>query len=178
MRSKSIMVGLTTALVATTTLVWSPVASGTEQSIAVSGSGVDLLSTAIVHSQEPTPTGMTQKATESVRLSGDLSGYVLYHVTSEFDFVNNTLVNTGTQFFSGTIAGSEPVVLHDDQFRFVVDLSTGEETGEVYFRRSSDAPHRSSWYECDLIVVGTGTDSNGDPTFDYSGDCIRRGGQS
>ncbi len=165
------------ALTAATIVASSPTAGGAERSIPVSGSGVDLLSAAIVHSQEPTPNGMRQQATESVRLWGDMEGYVLYHVTSEFDFTTNTLVNTGTQFFSGTIAGSDPVVLHDNEFRFVVDLTTGAETGEVHFRRSQDAPHPSWWYECDLVVVGTGLNADGDPTFDYSGDCTRKGNQ-
>jgi hypothetical protein len=84
--------------------------------------------------------------------------------------------STGTQFFSGTIAGSEPVVLHDDRFRFVVDLSTGETRGEVHLGRSNDAPHKGGWYECDLIVVGSGmTTPEGDGMVDYSGECTRRG---
>ena len=80
----------------------------------VSGSGYDALTTAIVHSKDVTPTGMIQRSTEIVELRGDLNGRVLYHVTSVFDFVNGTLVNTGEQVYSGTIAGSEPVLIHDD----------------------------------------------------------------
>jgi hypothetical protein len=30
-------------------------------------------------------------------------------VTSTFDFANDSLVNTGDQVFSGTVAGSDPV---------------------------------------------------------------------
>ena len=80
--------------------------------IAVAGSGEDHLTTAIVHSQETTPTGKIQKGTETVELRGDLKGFVLYHVTSVFDFGAGTLVNTGDQVFSGTVAGSAPVMIH------------------------------------------------------------------
>ena len=69
--------------------------------VRVAGSGVDHLNTAIVHSQEPTPTGMIQKSTEIVELNGDLKGRVLYHVTSVFDFVQGTLVNTETRCSRG-----------------------------------------------------------------------------
>lgn len=152
------------------------VASSTQQSIPVSGSGVDLASDAIVHSEETTPTGVVKRLTEIVRLTGDISGYVLYQPTQEFDFVNNTLLVTGTNFFSGTIAGSDPVILRSDESRFEVDLATGAEVGNVHLTRSNDAPDKGSWYECDLAVVGTGLTPEGNPTFDYSGVCTRRGG--
>jgi hypothetical protein len=151
------------------------VASSSHETMQVSGNGVHFFTDAIVHSQEATPTGMIQRSTDIVKLTGDISGYVLYHPTSEFDFVNNTMSNTGTQFFSGTIAGSDPVILHDDEFRFDVDLSTGAEIGEVHFSRSNDAPDKGRWWECDLVVVGTGLTSDGDATFDYSGRCTRAG---
>ena len=67
--------------------------------VKVAGSGFDDLKNAIVHSQKPTPTGMIQQSTEIVELYGDLRGRVLYHVTSVFDFVNGTLVNTGDQVY-------------------------------------------------------------------------------
>jgi hypothetical protein len=152
-----------------------PVAAARAQPIAVSGSGVHFFSTAVVHSQTPGGNGLTQRSTDIIRLTGDLDGYVLYHPTTVIDFVNSTLVNTGTQVFSGTIAGSEPVLLHDDTFRFDVDLTTGATTGEVHFRRSSDAPHKGGWYECDLAVVGTGVTADGDNMIDYSGTCVRFG---
>jgi len=104
-----------------------------------------------------------------------LNGSVLFNPTATFDFVNGTLVNTGTQFFSGTIAGSEPVTLHDDSFRFEIDLNTLETFGTVHFSRSADAPHKGSWFECDLVVVGTGMTPEGDITSDYTGECVRRG---
>lgn len=145
------------------------------RSLAVAGSGIHYFSTAIVHSQTPTPAGMTQLSSDIVELAGDLEGYLLYHVTSSFDFHQGTLVNTGTQLFSGTIAGSEPVLLHDATFRFDVDLWTGATLGVVELRRSKDAPHKGYWYNCDLVVVGTGMTAEGNASFDYSGVCTRYG---
>jgi hypothetical protein len=151
-------------------------ADAASHAVPVSGSAVHFFTTAIIHSQEPTQTGMIQQSTDIVQLTGDLNGYLVYHVTSTFDFGAGSLVNTGTQFFSGTIAGSDPVVLHDDSFRFEVDLSTGETRGEIHLGRSNDAPHKGSWYECDLVVVGTGMlTPEGDGMVDYSGECTRRG---
>ena len=46
-----------------------PVSNGTT-TIAVSGSGVDQLTTAIIHSKENVPNGMIQKSTEIVDLTG------------------------------------------------------------------------------------------------------------
>lgn len=139
--------------------------------ITVSGSGVDLLNTAIVHSSEQTPSGKIQKSTETVELSGDLTGRVLYHVTSVFDFARGTLVNTGDQVFSGTIAGSQPVLIHDDQFRFEVNLVNGTESGKVYLLNHLAGPK----VRCTLDVVGTGFNADGNPTFTYTGTCAFRG---
>jgi hypothetical protein len=150
-------------------------AHAASRTLPVSGSAVHFFTTAVVHSQQPTETGMIQRSTEIIQLTGDLSGYILYHPASTFDFTTGTLVNTGTQIFSGTIAGSEPVVLHDDTFRFQVDLGTGETLGQVRLGRSNDAPHKGGWYECDLVVVGTGMTPDGDGMADYSGECTRRG---
>jgi len=138
--------------------------------IAVAGSGEDHLATAIVHSQETTLTGKIQKSTEIVELRGDLKGFVLYHVTSVFDFAAGTLVNTGDQVFSGTVAGSAPVMVHDDQFRFRVNLATGEEAGKVYLFDHVAGPK----VRCQLDVVGTGLTAEGNPTFDYRGTCTFR----
>ena len=140
--------------------------------ISVAGSGMDHLDTAIVHSKVNTPTGMIQKSTETVELRGDLKGRVLYHVTSVFDFVHGTLVNTGNQVYSGTIAGSAPVMIHDDQFRFDVNLVTGQESGAVYLFNHIAGPK----VRCQLKVVGTGINADGNPTFDYTGECTFRGG--
>jgi len=140
------------------------------RTVKVSGSGYDALKTAIVHSKQVTPTGMIQRATATVELHGDLNGRVLYHVTSVFDYVNGTMINTGEQVYSGTIAGSEPVMIHDDQFRFEVNLVTGKEVGQVYLFNHIAGPK----VRCTLTGVGTGMNSDGNPTFDYSGTCTFR----
>jgi hypothetical protein len=148
---------------------------GGAETIAISGSGVHYFGSAVVHSEEPTPTGMIRRSTDLVKLEGDLSGLILYHVTSEFDFANGTLVNRGANFFSGTVAGSEPVALHDGGSLFRVDLATGATTGEVHLGRSKDGPNNGRWFECDLVVVGTGLTPEGDGLVDYTGECTRRG---
>src|SRR5579871_3695764 len=76
-----------------------PIANRTVQ---VSGTGTDLLNGTIVHSKKPTATGVIQRGTEIVELSGDLNGKILYHVTTVIDNQKGTLVNTGDQVFSGT----------------------------------------------------------------------------
>jgi hypothetical protein len=118
-----------------------------------------------------TASGKILKSTEIVELRGDLTGFVLYHVTSVFDFSAGTLVNTGDQVFSGTVAGSAPVMVHDDQFRFRVNLATGEEGGKVYLFDHVAGPK----VRCQLDVVGTGLTPEGNPTFDYRGTCTFRG---
>jgi hypothetical protein len=140
-------------------------------SVHVAGTGVDHLDTAIVHSKQETPTGLIQKSTETVELDGSLKGRVLYHVTSVFDFVRGTLVNTGDQVYSGTIAGSAPVMIHDDQFRFEVNLNTGKESGQVYLFDHIAGPK----VRCKLDVTGTGSNVEGNPTFTYTGQCTFRG---
>ena len=132
---------------------------------------MDHLDTAIIHSQEDTALGMIQKSTEIVDLAGDLKGRVLYHVTSVFDFVHGTLVNTGDQVYSGTVAGSAPVMIHDDQFRFDVNLNTGKERGQVYLFDHIAGPK----VRCALNVVGTGLTAEGNPTFSYTGVCAFAG---
>jgi hypothetical protein len=135
--------------------------------VQVSGTGTDLLNGAIVHSKVQTASGMIQQSTEIVDLKGDLIGRVLYQVTSKFDSTNHTLINTGHQVFSGTIAGSAPVMIHDDKFRFEVNLSTGAETGSVYLVDRIAGPE----VQCTLQVVGTGKDADANPTFSYTGQC-------
>ena len=142
---------------------------------AVEGEGVHYFSTAVVHSREPTGTGFVQRSTEIIRLTGDLDGFILYHPTTTVDTEAGTLVNTGTQIFSGTVLGSGPLVLHDDRFRFAVDLATGATTGSAYLGRSLDAPHRGAWAECELDIVGTGQTPEGDGLARYSGTCRRIG---
>ena len=93
---------------------------------------------------------------------------MLYHPRSVFDFVNGTLVNTGHQVFSGTILGSAPVLLHDDEFRFDVNLFTGQTEGSVYLVDRIAGPR----VRCNLRISGTGmTTSEGDAMVDYTGEC-------
>jgi hypothetical protein len=146
-------------------------ATAAVQTVQVAGNGVDLLNGAIVHSVEATQTGIIQRSTETVELYGDLRGRVLYHVTSVFDFENGVLTNTGDQVYSGTIAGSDPVMIHDDQFRFDVSLLTGAEAGSVYLFKNIAGPK----VRCTLQVFGTGLNGDGNPTFGYTGECSFRG---
>lgn len=134
----------------------------------VTGTGVHFFTTAMIHSKELTDAGMIQKSTDIVELDGDLKGRILYHPTSVFDFVKGTLVNTGHQVFSGTILGSAPVMIHDDEFRFEVNLNAGTESGEVHLSNRIAGPK----VRCDLVVAGTGTKTaEGNPIVDYSGTC-------
>jgi hypothetical protein len=137
------------------------------RSVQAAGTGTDLLNGAIVHSRKQTPTGMIQQSTETVELKGDLAGRVLYHVTSTFDNANDTLVNTGDQVFSGTVAGSDPVMIHDGRFSFHVNLKTGADSGSVYLGNHLAGPK----VQCTLQVVGAGKDADANPTFSYSGRC-------
>jgi hypothetical protein len=133
----------------------------------VIGHGIHRFTTAVVHSQQPTSTGMVQRSTDLVELYGDLEGRILYHPTSVFDFAAGTLVNTGHQVFSGTVLGGGPVLLFDDRFRFEVDLETGATVGKVYLTRTlAGGPTR-----CELDVVGTGQTPEGDATIEYTGEC-------
>lgn len=138
------------------------------RTVQVSGTGTDLLNGAIVHSKKPTSTGSIQKSTEIVVLAGDLNGKILYHVTTVIDNQSGTLVNTGDQVFSGTIAGSEPVMIHDSRFRFKVNLATGADTGSVYLFDHIAGPR----VRCELKVTGTGKNADGNPTFKYAGTCV------
>jgi hypothetical protein len=139
---------------------------GDTLAIAVSGSGLDHLTASVVHSVRGKPHGTIQQSTEIVDLAGDLVGRVLYHVTTAVDSLSGTLVNTGDQVFSGTIAGSAPVLIHDNRFRFDVNLKTGRETGRVYLSNHIAGPR----VRCTLDVVGTGL-NEGNPTFTYTGWC-------
>jgi hypothetical protein len=141
--------------------------------IQVKGTGMDLLNGAIVHLKRTTSTGEIRKSTQIVELRGDLNGKVLYHVTTVIDDKKGTLVNTGDQVFSGTIAGSEPVMIHDSKFRFEVNLATGAESGSVYLFDHITGPR----VQCQLQVTGTGNNADGNPTFSYVGMCVFAGGR-
>jgi hypothetical protein len=136
--------------------------------VPVSGVGTHYFTTAIVHSVEPTATGFIQRSTETVELEGDLVGRVLYHPVSVFDFQQGTLVNTGNQVFSGTVLGSAPVLLHDDEFRVEVDLNQGTTYGQMFMTDHLAGPK----VRCLLEIIGTGVQTpEGDAVVDYSGKC-------
>jgi hypothetical protein len=140
--------------------------------IEVSGVGTHLFTTAIVHSQRPTDTGMIQRSTDIVELEGDLMGRVLYHPTSEFDFAAGTLINTGNQVFSGTVLGSAPILLHDDEFRVEVDLIGGSTYGRMYLVDHLAGPR----IRCELEIFGNGAQTpEGDAIVEYTGRCRVRG---
>jgi hypothetical protein len=161
------MIALSLHIVAAAALLMS---GAHERTVQVSGGGFDSLNTAIVHSKQDTPSGSIQKSTETVELTGSLTGRVLYQVTTVIDNAHGTLVNTGNSVFSGTIAGSAPVLIHDDQSRFDVNLVTGKETGQVYLFNHLAGPK----VRCKLDVVGTGVNADGNPTFTYTGQCTFR----
>ena len=142
-------------------------AAPTAATVHVTGHGVDWESTAIVHSERQTSAGVIRKSTATVELEGDLHGWVLYQITTQIDSAKGTLVNTGQQVYSGTILGSEPVLLCDDRFRFEVDTLRGTEHGTVYLVHPLAGPAA----QCTLTVTGTGKRADGNPTFSYSGEC-------
>ena len=138
------------------------------QTFEVSGTGTHFFSTAMVHDQKPTETGMIQRSTDLIQLEGDLNGMVLYHPRSVFDFAAGKLVNTGHQVFSGSIRGSRPVMLYDDSFRFEVDLQTGETIGRVFLIDQIAGPMT----RCRLLISGIGEQTpEGDAVVDYTGTC-------
>lgn len=136
--------------------------------VEVSGVGTHRFTTAVIHATKPTDTGFIQRSTDIVELEGDLVGRVLYHVTSEFDFAAGTLVNTGNQVFSGTVLGSSPVLLHDDEFRVEVDLVGQTTYGQMFLIDHLAGPK----IRCELEIFGDGeTDAAGDAVVDYEGRC-------
>ncbi|MEE4161088.1 MAG: hypothetical protein V2I25_01190 [Woeseiaceae bacterium] len=155
------------AVTLTTTVEADPDAGKGYRWIPVSGTGTHYFTTALVHSKEPTATGFVQRSTDIVELEGDLEGRVLYHPVSVFDFAAGTLVNTGHQVFSGTVLGSEPVLIYDDEFRFEVQLATGETVGRIFLTRPMAGPR----IYCELEVDGTGMTPGGDARVAYTGRC-------
>lgn len=135
--------------------------------VPVSGTGIHYFTGAIVHSERATANGRIQRSTESIDLSGDLVGRVLYQPRSRFDFTSGTLVNTGRQVFSGTVLRSKPVLLYDDDFRFEVDLNTGATVGKVFLVDRIAGPR----IKCEIDIVGTGFTPEGDGTATYTGRC-------
>lgn len=139
---------------------------------AVSGSAIHYFDDvpgrgSITHESTPTETGMTLRTTETIDLFGDLEGRVLYQPRTVIDNVEGKLVNTGNQVFSGTVLGAGPVLLHDNLFRFEVNLRTGETVGKVFLINHVDGPV----VDCILEIVGTGFTDEGNGLADYSGRC-------
>ena len=170
---RQLLAGLVAAMALSCAIASEPLQpDGHSKTRPVTGTAVHYFTTAIIHSQTPTATGMIQRSTDIIELSGDLKGRVLYHPTSVFDFTTGRLVNTGNQVFSGTILGSAPVLLHDDEFRFEVDLNTGGlESGEVHLVDRIAGPK----IRCDLVAVGKGDITpEGNSIVDYSGTCTFR----
>ncbi len=125
----------------------------------------------IIHETTETETGLYQRSTDTIDLRGDLNGRVLYQPETVIDFAAGTLVNTGNQVFSGTVLGVGPVLLHDDLFRFDVNIRTGETIGKVFLVDRIDGPV----IDCVLEIVGTGFDENDNGLAEYSGRCRIRG---
>ena len=65
---------------------------------------------------------------------------------------------------------SDPVVLHDDDFRFDVDLNTGATTGEIFLVDRIAGPR----IRCLINMIGTGQTAAGDNTSVYWGRCSIR----
>lgn len=121
----------------------------------------------ITHEAMPTETGVKLRTTDTIDLFGDLEGRVLYQPHTVINYVEGTLVNTGNQVFSGTVLGEGPVLLHDNLFRFDVNLATGETLGKVFLIDHIDGPV----VDCVLEIVGTGFSEEGNGLADYSGRC-------
>ena len=125
----------------------------------------------ITHEATPTETGLNLRTTDTIDLFGDLNGRVLYQPETVIDNVEGTLVNTGNQVFSGTVLGIGPVLLHDDLFRFDVNLRTGATVGKAFLVDRIDGPN----IDCVIDIVGTGFSEEGNGLADYSGRCRIRG---
>lgn len=125
----------------------------------------------ITHKATPTDTGVMLRTTETIDIFGDLNGRALYHPETVIDETAGTLVNTGSQVFSGTVLGEGPVLLLDEFFRFDVNLVTGETNGTVFLIDPLDG----SRVQCILRIVGTGQTEEGNGMADYTGRCRFRG---
>ena len=135
----------------------------------ISGTAIHYASTSWIHDNtiQPTETGFTLVSTDIVELFGDLQGRVLSQLFTTYDAVEGTIVNTGHQVLSGTVLGSAPVMLYDDDFRFDIDLLAGETTGDIYLIQQLAGPK----VRCILSMQGTGQDADGNNLSEYSGHC-------
>ena len=62
-------------------------------------------------------------------------------------------------------------MIHDDRFRFEVNLVTGEESGQVFLFDQIAGPK----VRCTPRSPAPALDADGNPTFTYDGECIFRG---
>lgn len=135
----------------------------------VSGQAIHYFPTAIMHSVVETDGSKTEQRSDTIELSGDIVGRIIYHVTSKTNYAAASQVNTGYQVLSGSILGGEPVMLLDEDFSFTVNLNTGDVLGSVFFSQTlAGAP-----IQCRLTVTGTGLDAQGNGLADYTGYCGR-----
>ena len=58
-------------------------------------------------------------------------------------------------------------MLHDDEFRFDVNLITGAVTGKVYLTDNIAGPK----IRCELDITATGETAEGNITANYTGSC-------
>ncbi len=135
--------------------------------VQVSGTAIHYFTNVIEHSERPTKNGVVTRTTETIDLEGDLVGRVLYQPRSRINQVAGTIVNTGRQVFSGTILGSKPVLLFDDEFRFEVDVFNRTTVGKVFLNDRIAGPR----IKCELDIVGTGATPEGNGLASYSGRC-------
>ncbi len=169
------MIALVQRLVCTLVLLLASVGSAQAQEMAdhfyewkdVSGTGIHHFDTSLLWKEIPSPRGVVQYTTDTVELFGDVEGRILYQPVTRILLDTNTLINRGNQVFSGTVLGVGPVMLHDDQFRFEVDLVTGATTGKVWLTNRIAGP----LVRCQLDIVGTGMTPEGNALVDYTGKC-------
>jgi hypothetical protein len=128
----------------------------------------------ITHAVTPTESGLKQRTTDTIDLFGDLEGRVLYQPRTVIDFSECSLVNTGNQVFSGTVLGEGPVLVHDDLFRFDVNICTGETVGKAFLINRIDGPK----VDCVIDIVGTGFSEEGNGLAEYTGRCRIRGAEA
>jgi hypothetical protein len=133
----------------------------------VSGTAIHYFDNSMLHAEEETPRGFRRYVTETVELFGDLNGRVLYQPVTSFFLDEGKMVNRGNQVFSGTVLGVGPVMLHDDAFRFEVDLETGATSGRVLLMNRIAGP----MVRCRLDIVGTGMTAEGNGLAEYTGKC-------
>ena len=135
----------------------------------VSGTAIHYASTSWPHpdTYQATASGFTVVSTDFVEIFGDIEGRAVFQPFTTFDGVENTIVNTGHQVFSGTVLGSDPVMLYDDDFRFEIDLDTGDTTGEIYLIQQIAGPKA----RCIFSMQSTGQDADGNNLSEYFGQC-------